>query len=301
MEISTKLFNQLQVENFLNLQKEAQDVQQKIGSGKAILKASDDPVAAARLSAAKEQRNLLERFETNMDRAQSRLSLSEKVLQEGVNILTRIGELTIQAANATYGAADREVLLSELDAMYNAFLEVANSRDAQGLALFAGYRSGELPFVKNEEGRIDYRGDAGQARVQISENMVVETGVDGISLFGQVKTENGVRSIFNIIEGALQNIDPRQSEVSGVVESVNAAIDHLSGKMAILGTQINKIDTHREVVAQRKIAITEQISNLGDADIAALVTRLQSLLLNQQAAQSAFAKIGEQNLFDYLR
>jgi flagellar hook-associated protein 3 FlgL len=35
--------------------------------------------------------------------------------------------------------------------------------------------------------------------------------------------------------------------------------------------------------------------------MAALVTRLQSLLLQKDAAQQAYAKIGQNSLFDYLK
>ena len=39
---------------------------------------------------------------------------------------------------------------------------------------------------------------------------------------------------------------------------------------------------------------------MGDADLYKLVTELQSLT-NRDAAQQAFAKIGQQSLFDYIR
>ena len=46
MQVSTKLFNDQQVRQFGKLTADIQQKQEKIASGKAILKASDDPVAA---------------------------------------------------------------------------------------------------------------------------------------------------------------------------------------------------------------------------------------------------------------
>jgi flagellar hook-associated protein 3 FlgL len=40
---------------------------------------------------------------------------------------------------------------------------------------------------------------------------------------------------------------------------------------------------------------------LNDADLAKLVTDLQAQLTNREAAQQAFAKIGQQSLFDFIR
>jgi len=38
-----------------------------------------------------------------------------------------------------------------------------------------------------------------------------------------------------------------------------------------------------------------------DADLAKLVTELQSKIVNRDAAQQAFVKIGQQSLFDFIR
>ena len=45
----------------------------------------------------------------------------------------------------------------------------------------------------------------------------------------------------------------------------------------------------------------EDISNLEDADIAKLVTDLQSKIVSRNAAQQAFVKISQDSLFNYLR
>ena len=59
MQVSTKLFNDQQIRQFGKLTADIQEKQEKIASGKAILRASDDPVTAVELSAAREQEQLL--------------------------------------------------------------------------------------------------------------------------------------------------------------------------------------------------------------------------------------------------
>ena len=60
MQVSTKLFNQQSVNQFGKLTEEIQKLQGKVSTGNNILKSSDDPVAAVELSAAKEQKNILQ-------------------------------------------------------------------------------------------------------------------------------------------------------------------------------------------------------------------------------------------------
>ena len=64
---------------------------------------------------------------------------------------------------------------------------------------------------------------------------------------------------------------------------------------------MTKADIQADVIQSRKLAVTKDISAMGDADLAKLVTELQAQLTNRDAAQQAFAKIGQQSLFDYIR
>jgi len=47
--------------------------------------------------------------------------------------------------------------------------------------------------------------------------------------------------------------------------------------------------------------VSEKIGDLGDADLAELITRLQALILSKDASQATFSKIGQQTLFDFIR
>ena len=51
----------------------------------------------------------------------------------------------------------------------------------------------------------------------------------------------------------------------------------------------------------RDIAIQKDLSDLQDADLAALVTDLKAQLTGLQASQQAFVKISDLNLFNYLK
>ena len=48
MQVSTKLLNQQQISQFGKLNSNIADIQERISTGKNILRASDDPVAASK-------------------------------------------------------------------------------------------------------------------------------------------------------------------------------------------------------------------------------------------------------------
>ena len=428
MQVSTKLFNDQQVRQFGKLTADIQQKQEKIASGKAILKASDDPVAAAKLSAAREQEQLLTRFEDNAYKAQLRLDASDKTINEAMTVMTRISELATQARNPGYDGFSRKAILTEVKALRETLIDLANTRDSYGQSLFSGYNTDEDAFVRETDGSVSYNGDRGVHTVQVSENVTVATGVDGESAFGRIETVNGRKSIFEIVDGVMASIDPlreineiatanRRAEISlelprqnqdwsltlqgslgavkieatlaegaeekladainaksdqtGVtaeydedtgkitlieaaaetisiqdieiegqelastssdyylrfasvdeygqevgaariltdedqllgrgIENLMSSINHLSIQQAVLGAQMSKAAIQEDVLQSRKLAVTKDISAMGDADLAKLVTELQSQLTNRDAAQQAFAKIGQQSLFDYIR
>ena len=72
MQISTKLFNQQTLERLSDLHGEIQNRQARIATGKNVLHASDDPIAAANISVAKEQKQELARYLENIDRAKNK-------------------------------------------------------------------------------------------------------------------------------------------------------------------------------------------------------------------------------------
>jgi flagellar hook-associated protein 3 FlgL len=60
-------------------------------------------------------------------------------------------------------------------------------------------------------------------------------------------------------------------------------------------------DKNLDSLAARKVRLQEAVAGLEDLDVAAALTRLQTLLLTEQASQQSFVKISGTSLFDYLR
>ena len=207
MRVSNKLFNEQQVRAFQSMRSDMQGIQEKIASGNKINRASDDPMGAVNLSAAREQRTLIEQFSKNSDLANMRLDLSDKTLDEMTTVLTRMTELTALAGNGVYDGFGHQAILNELKQLNEVALGLANTTDSMGRPLFAGRSSVDVPFTRNVDGTVAYNGDRGQHSVQISESLTTLTGIDGGSAFMRVETPNGRRSVFEVIQSAMNSIE----------------------------------------------------------------------------------------------
>ena len=99
--------------------------------------------------------------------------------------------MIIQASSDVLGASDREAIAIEVDQMKEEVLSLANAQDSNGSFLFSGYKTNTIPFEKDLAGKINYKGDRGIASLSISESRVMETTLDGGTLFQAVKGPSG--------------------------------------------------------------------------------------------------------------
>ncbi len=86
-----------------------------------------------------------------------------------------------------------------------------------------------------------------------------------------------------------------------MVGAFNEAVIHMASQHAEVGSLAALADSHASVLTDRRLRIDQAVAGLEDLDVAAAITRLQSLLLTEQAAQQSFVKINGTSLFDYLR
>ena len=76
--------------------------------------------------------------------------------------------------------------------------------------------------------------------------------------------------------------------------------NHLANQRAKVGARLNSAQRQTDIMRERQQLINKDISELADADLAELVTQLQSQLTSQEATQKAFVRISQLNLFDHI-
>lgn len=103
------------------------------------------------------------------------------------------------------------------------------------------------------------------------------------------------------LTGNVVNLRAATMSADSMVGAFGDAVSHLAAQRAEAGALAALADGHLEALADRRLRIDEAVAGLEDLDVAAALTRLQTLLLTEQAAQQSFVKISGTTLFDYLR
>ena len=190
MRMSTvQIFNQ-GVNNLLDRQADVTKTQEQLASGKRIMNASEDPAGAARTLDITSQLARIDAYQRNTGAVQSSLRLEEGALSTVVNNLQRARELTIQANNATMNASDKQSVAVELASIIESLIAAANTQDASGAYIFAGYQSDSQPFSKTSTGAT-YNGDDGQRLMQVSADVQIASSNSGSEVFMSATAGNG--------------------------------------------------------------------------------------------------------------
>lgn len=102
-------------------------------------------------------------------------------------------------------------------------------------------------------------------------------------------------------KGPVLDLRDTRLTADAMVGAFSDATDHLAAQRAEVGALGALADKNLDALAARKVRLQEAVAGLEDLDVAAALTRLQTLLLTQQASQQSFVKISGTSLFDYLR
>lgn len=118
----------------------------EVTSGLKVAKPSDDPTAWAAAERAKVRKTISEGAGAAVKASRDRLEETDGALGSIGDILSRVQELAVQGANASYNAGDRAELGAEIHGLFLSALGSANTQSTNGEYLLGGSISDAPPF-----------------------------------------------------------------------------------------------------------------------------------------------------------
>jgi flagellar hook-associated protein 3 FlgL len=191
MRVSSSQFTAQAILTIDNQSSALQKTQGQVASGLAVQTAADNPVAAAQIVQLSLQQSQLTQYGSNLQSAQTRLSLEQSSLSTATNTLQSIRDLAVQAGNATLTDSNRAQIATQIQTQIQALLGTANTKDSNGEYLFSGYATQTQPFATDSSGNVSYQGDAGNRLIQVSGNQSVADSDTGATAFMNIPAGNG--------------------------------------------------------------------------------------------------------------
>jgi flagellar hook-associated protein 3 FlgL len=156
---STSSFYLSSAEQLSSLQAQVDQVDTSISTGNQFATASQNPEAAAQMRMLQLQDTEASTDTASANAATASLQLADSTMTSMINDINQAKELTTQAATGTLTDTQRATIGTQISQIQSDLLGLANTRDANGNALFGGGVSGDA-YTLDANGNATYIGTA---------------------------------------------------------------------------------------------------------------------------------------------
>jgi flagellar hook-associated protein 3 FlgL len=238
-----------------------------------------------------------------LDVAMRRYTAEETALTASNDIITRMKELGLQAANDTLAPDDRKGVAVELKALRNQLLSLGNTRDDSGNYLFSGTRVNTPAFAEDPSGQVVYQGDQTQTRIPAGEERTVQFTRAGTDVFSRVVRDDGASvGFFTALDQMIKGVEgSKNDEIQQGISDLNQMHNNLSLSLVQNGSDQTVVQSQLDVLDETSLRFKSTLSEIEDLDYAAAVTRMNKEMMALEAAMGSFSKISGLSLFDYIR
>ena len=251
---------------------------QRLSSGKKINSAADDAAGLAISDKMRAQIKGLDMAAKNAEDATSLIQTAEGSLTEVTNMVQRIRELAVQAANDTNTHEDRSKIAQEMNQLYEEIDAIAGRTEFNGKTLTTGaFATGanDLHF---------------QIGANVGQNLELNIG----RMTASALDESFGGDIRDAIEGLATGADSiGGASWSGFLSAIDNALATVNDQRAALGASQNRLDYTVKNLNVSSENLSAAKSRIEDTDMAKEMMNLTSANVLQQAATSMLAQANQ--------
>lgn len=191
MRVSTANSYDVTVSALARRQADLAAQQERLSTGKRVLRGSDDPVAATLAETAQNHLARVQGDQRALEASRASLAQAESGLAESGDLIQRARDLMVSAGNATFGPSEREDIARQIAGLREQMIGVANRQDNAGRTLYGGLGGAAVPFIdlySASGGAVQFQGQRGQ---QAPGNTSLPQALDGHDIWMRIPQGNG--------------------------------------------------------------------------------------------------------------
>ena len=238
---------------------------EKLSSGYKINRAADNAAGLAISEKMRRQVRGLTQASTNAQDGISAVQTAEGALNEVHDMLQRMNELAVQAANDTNMTKDRQYIQSEIDQLSTEIDRVANTTTFNEQNLLDGTFTAKKLQVGSE-----YNDAKQTISITIATMNAAKLGISALD----VTNHDGAGAAINSIKGALSEVSRQRSDLGAIQNRLEHTIANLD----------NVVEN-----------TTAAESRIRDTDMATEMVKYSNQNILQQAGQAMLAQANQSN------
>lgn len=303
MKISTSFLFDRATERMSSLQNQLATTQAQLAVSKQVISPSDAPEQAAAISRLQGQIDRQDSHGKLLKTALSRYQAEETALNSSNDLLIRLKELAIQAANDTLGPSERKTIGVEMQALRDQLVSLGNTQDDSGNYLFSGTRVRTPAFSEDSNGSVTYKGDQTPTQIPAGVERTVQYTRSGTDVFSRVvRSDHSSVGFFDGLDQMISAVNNNQTTgIQQGIADLTQMHDSLTLSLAQTGSDQKVVQQQLDGLDETTLRLKSSLSDIQDLDYASAVTRMNKEMMAMQAAMSSFSKISSMSLFDYIR
>jgi flagellar hook-associated protein 3 FlgL len=264
-----------------------QHLTDELSSGVRVNSVGEDPIAAGQNVMLLNQIRQDDSFTQSANLVTGRLQVADSALGSVVSQLTKAISLATGANNGTRSANDVQAAAREIAGIRDEIVTLANT-SYQGQYIFTGTQTDSAPFstsTATSPATASYAGDSNLTFLRLPNGQQIQLNVPGNQIF----QGPGVKDVFTALNSLIADYSSgtvNQSQAATDTEALLSALSHISQQRVMIDNSITSLAAASEAVTNEKTQLTVAQTNLMQADIAQVATRL-SLAATQQTALQA--------------
>lgn len=313
MRVTNNMKNHNLVNTMMKNQSTVATLQTQLASGNKVNSASDNPAAIPAIMNANEMLNKINTYTTNITYLNGEIEVSEGTLGQISDLIQRVKTLTIDAANGTNSTEQLKLINDEIKQIKDQLVDLGNT-EYQGSRIFAGNKTGTLPYEIKEDGSIQYNGtpfaEDYKREYTIADGVTLSINVCGENVIGysNLKTAGppaeyegvGIMNTINNLTSLLDSDTPNYDAISAQLDELEINQNTVLAARTELGGAQSRLNMTQEQHEDNKITYSSVQENLQGIDIAEVVTELSTQQVALQASLYVGSQIMNISLLDYM-
>ncbi len=275
----------------------------ELSSGRTILAPSDNPYGANRVIDLQSQLDGLSSYEENAHEGIAWENTASGAMSNMNEIAQRVRELVVESANGTNNQSDLETIALQVEQLTESIKQDANTQYA-GQYVFSGTATTTAPYAQ-APGEDEYQGNAESVTRAVgpSASVTITTNISTLLGNGEAAEDGKLLDTLRTIAKHLRGGTAEDREALGTTDltSLDANLTTLSELQAVAGSATDQLQTALTRNEDLQTAITGELSNTEDTNVAATSIQYANEQAAYEAALRAGATIVQESLLNFLQ
>jgi flagellar hook-associated protein 3 FlgL len=313
MRVATDSYINTAIQQINSLSSQMQTLENEATTGLSVQAPSDNPEAMESTLNDLSSQAAQQQYSNSISTLQSQGNVVYSALQSLQTIVSQAQNIATEAGSATNSQTDLNNYASEVGALIQQALQIANTKDpSTGQYLFGGTNSGEQPFTATNDANgnvtaVAYQGNTSVNQTEIAPGVTVSVDVPGANTTGSgsrgliTDSQTGA-DLFNHLIALQNDLSSGNTSAATGTDAQNLQKDenNVTYQVAYNGNVQTRLNTAASTANNQATSLDTTIANTSGANIVQVTLQMNQVQEAYTAALEATSKVLQVSMVDFL-